>query len=230
MKVSDPIIKKLLLFPLFLLLASCMQTESLSENNKPAESPINQQEAFTSTEVEQDYGKAFENAAELQLFLYEDSSTVSFEGEGNEYASYTIKTDWLSDHYVRYEQDNGGVVLAKYYRIDSDGIYLVDQVADEAMVKTVTELENLPVLSTELMAPITIGTTFDGWTITATEASYTTPYDAFNKVIVLEKQTDTILERQYYVAGVGPVAYEFEMTDENGEVSMITSKLALITY
>lgn len=222
--------KKLLLFPIFLLLGSCAQSDSLSLDNKPAESAITEQEAFTSTEVEQDYGKAFENAAKLQLFLYEDLSTVTFEGEGNEYASYTIKSDWLNDHYVRYEQDNGGVVLAKYYRVDEDGIYLVDQVADEAMVKTVAELENSSVLSTEFMVPVTVGTTFNGWTITATEASYTTPYDAFNKVIVLEKQTDTILERQYYVAGVGAVAYEFEMTDENGEVSMITSKLASITY
>ena len=212
------------------MLASCTQSESLSVDNKPAESPITEQDAFTSKEVEQEYGKAFENAAQLQLFLYEDASTVTFEGVGNEYASYTIKSDWLSDHYVRYEQDNGGVVLAKYYRIDADGIYLVDQVPDEANVKTVAELEKSPVLSTEFMAPITVGTTFDGWTITATDARYTTPYDAFDKVVVLEKQTDTIVERQYYVAGVGAVAYEFETTDEYGELSMISSKLSLITY
>ena len=80
------------------------------------------------------------------------------------------------------------------------------------------------------MAPITVGTSFDGWTITATAESYSTPYDTFEKVVVLEKQTNTIVERQYYVAGVGAIAYEFETTDANGEVSIITSKLASITY
>lgn len=213
--------KKLLLLPFFLLLASCTQS---------AENPITQEEAFSSTEVEQQYGKAFENASKLQLFLYEDLSKVTFEGEGNEYASYTIHTTWLNDQYVRYEQDNGGIVLAKYYRVNADGIYLIDQIPDELKPKTVGELENLPVLSTELMAPITVGTSFDGWTITATEESYSTPYDTFEKVVVLEKQTNTIVERQYYVAGVGAIAYEFETTDANGEVSIITSKLASITY
>ena len=222
--------KKLLLLPLFLLLASCAQSDAISKDNKPAESEIIKEGAFPSTKVEQDYGKAFVNATKLQLFLYEDLSKVTFEGEGNEYASYTIQTTWLNDQYIRYEQDNGGVVLAKYYRVNADGIYLVGQVADEAVAKTVAELENSPVLSTELMAPITVGTSFDGWTITATEESYSTPYDTFEKVVVLEKQTNTIVERQYYVAGVGAIAYEFETTDANGEVSIITSKLASITY
>lgn len=222
--------KKLLLFPFFLLLASCTQPDIISIDNQPDESTITEEEAFSSTEVEHDYGKAFENASKLQLFLYEDLSTVTFEGEGNEYASYTIQTTWLSDHYVRYEQDNGGVVVAKYYRVDHDGVYLVDQVTEEVAVKTVADLEQLPVLSTMLITPIAVGTSFDGWTITATLERYKTPYDSFDKVIVLEKQTDTIVERQYYVAGVGAIAYEFETTDANGEVSSITSKLASITY
>lgn len=213
--------KKLLLLPFFLLLASCTQS---------AENPITQEEAFSSTEVEQQYGKAFENASKLQLFLYEDLSKVTFEGEGNEYASYTIKTNWLSENYVRYEQDNGGVVLAKYYSILADGIYLIAQEADETTQKTVAQLEQSPILSTVLILPVQVGTTFDGWTIVAMDEQYKTPYQAFDQVVVLEKQTDSITERHYYVSGIGAIAFEFETTDDNGETFVISSKLKSITF
>ena len=222
--------KKILLFPLFLLLASCTQTGTMSMDNERAKNGTEQVEAFVTSEVEQDYGKAFENASNLQLFLFEDLSTVTFEGEGNEFASYSIKTNWLSESYVRYEQDNGGVILAKYYRVLADGIYLIAQEADETTQKTIEQLEQLPNLSTILISPVQVGTTFDGWTIVAVDAQYKTPYQAFEQVVVLEKQTDSITERHYYVSCIGAIAYEFETTDENGEVSIISSKLASITY
>lgn len=220
--------KRLLIFPLALLLVSCKQADTT--DNHIIKNGTMVDEAFVTAAVEQAYNEAFENAAKMQLYLYEDLSTVTFKGEGNEFASYTVKTNWLSEKYVRYEQNNGGSIVAKYYRVLPDGIYLIDQVADETKVKTVDALEELPVLSTLLVSPITLGSSFEGWTITATKAKYTTPYDTFDKVLVLEKKIDTMIERQYYVSGVGAIAYEFETIDDNGEVSIISSKLASMTY
>lgn len=217
------------LLPLVILLTGCATSESVSMTNDQAETG-NEEEVFTDSNVEQDYGIAFDNASEMQLFLYEDMSTVTFKGDGNEFASYSIKTTWLNDNYVRYKQDNGGVVLAKYYRVLNEGIFLIEQIADEAKPKTVSELEQLPVISTVLLTPIAVGTTFDGWTIEAVREHYTTPYETFDKVIVLTKKVDHIIEHQYFVAGIGAIAYEYEITEENGERSIISSKLASISY
>lgn len=81
-----------------------------------------------------------------------------------------------------------------------------------------------------LLSPIAVGTTFKGWTIEAVREHYTTPYETFDKVIVLTKKVDNIVEYQYFVAGIGAIAYEFEITEENRETSIITSKLASISF
>lgn len=92
---------------LVLLLTGCTESSKLSIDNESSENNTSSNEAFTSSEVAAEYRNAFENANEMQLFMYEDLSTLSFEGTGNEYASYVVKTNWLSNDFVRQIVDNG---------------------------------------------------------------------------------------------------------------------------
>ena len=201
-----------------------------NSNNDLTESSSISEEAFISTEVKEEYSKAYNNATAMQLFLYEDGSTVIFEGQGNEFASYRIKTNWLSNDYVRLEQDNGGVLLTKYYRVSKEGIFFIEQIADEQQPLTVDQLSHLPTISAMLLPPLELGATFENWTIEALHETYVTPYKTFDDVLVLVKRTDNIVERQYFVAGVGQIASEFEAMDEEGITSIISSKLKSVTF
>ncbi len=59
-----------------------------------------------------------------------DGSTAYFLGEGNEYATYTVHTKWLSDQYVALVEDNGGAALLKVFRVMNEE-NKIDKVYDE---------------------------------------------------------------------------------------------------
>lgn len=43
-------------------------------------------------------------------------------------------------------------------------------------------------------------------------------------------KSDSMEERHYFVAGLGVIAYEIEITEENGEKTVIASRLQSISY
>jgi hypothetical protein len=215
-----------LLIPLFLL--GCSNTSSLTETPPTTNNGSSVEEGYTTPEIAAEYGNAIENATKMQSFLYEDQSIITFEGEGNEYASYRVETHWLTDEYVEMVVINGGVDLLKYYRVKEEGIYLIEQLEDEGQSLTIEHLETLKPMTTYLASPLNVGTSFEGWTIEQTEAHYTTPYDSFNQVIVITKQEDNSKQRNYFVSGIGQIAAEFEITDEQGNIEVISSKIKSI--
>lgn len=206
-----------------LLLLGCSNLGSSTNDNDPDLQPTPEEKP-----VANEVDEAIENATEMQKFIYEDQSTVTFIGEGNEYASYTVDTTWLSTDYVRMIVNNGGVELSKYYRINEDGIFLIKQKEYEETVPTVEQLESLPIISTLLTSELEVGATFEGWTIQELDASYVTPYETFNEVIIISKEEEETTLRNYFVAGIGQIASEFEIKLEDGKTEMVTSKLSSI--
>ncbi|MCT6925355.1 hypothetical protein [Metasolibacillus sp.] len=189
------------LFCTMLFLASC------SNETQPIESPPTEKQTN-----------------ELQLFFKEDGSTAFFEGEGNEFASYTEQTFWLSSDYVHVRIDNGGATINKVYRITGTAIELIFQEVEDVAQFDEAALDTYQVISTLLKAPIDIGQSEDNWTITDTSAPIDTPYRTFDDAIVIVKEVENITETNYYVRGYGLVKSVTEMVDGD-EAFVVSSTL-----
>lgn len=213
--------KKASFIILVLFLTGCTQTDYLSTNTE---------QENMNTDVASEYSHAFEEATVMQLFMHEDQSILTFEGSGNEYASFQVKTNWLSNHLVRQVVDNGGMIMSRYYRIGEHGITLIKEVPDEQTPLTAEQLKGLPSISTLLGSPLEVGQKFDNWTIEKMNMPYVTPYKAFEHVMVTVKKEENQTMRNFFVAGIGLVATEFEFLNEDGTTELISSKLASIEF
>ncbi|MBU9673669.1 hypothetical protein KQ939_05260 [Planococcus sp. CP5-4] len=166
-------------------------------------------------------------------YFLEDGSIARFEGFGNEFAEFTLKTDYMeANHVVTYE-DNGGTVVLKVFRLHDDRIELVKQEGEfyDDFTASFEELEALEVISTYLEFPIEEGQEIGDATVVETGASLETPYQNFDDVFVLESMTeDGSINRNYFVEGYGEVKREFRANADDLEELAITSTLASIEF
>lgn len=208
---------------LFVVLAACAQeTETISINNAPAEAGTLTK--VKDTDIHSDYGQAYTHANKMQLFFKEDQSTATFEGDGNEYASYTEQTEWLSEEFVRVTIDNGGTVISSYYALSANAIYALTTVADEAPL-TVAQLNTMPRDQLVLQAPIEVGASFGEWHVVMLDQTITTPLNTFTNVIVLESKTAEATNKLYITSRFGVIKKEFITATDT-----ITSTLSSIRF
>lgn len=189
--------KKLILL-LILLLAACSPNEAPPEpiTKEPKEQPIAEQ-------------------IDLSDFFMKDGTIAKYQGEGNEFAQLTVKTQWLNERHVNTYTASGTQVLTTY-RIDEDKIVVLQRVPEtyEVVTPTEDELKNMKPLYTYLQLPFEKGATFEGWTIIDTTATLETPLQTFQDVIVIEKQgEDDSIIRDYFAKGYGFIKSEFIMKD-----------------
>lgn len=124
---------------LLLLLGACgneepeVQIPPGSDTNITADDPESAEEAISEPASE-------EEAATVDPYDYfmPDGSTASFLGEGNEYASFTLRTVYLEGEHVAVYEDNGGTVALRVYRLAEDAIELVEEQVEST--KTIQQL------------------------------------------------------------------------------------------
>ncbi|QCR32424.1 hypothetical protein [Lysinibacillus sp. SGAir0095] len=200
------------------------ETSSLSENidRKPPEQ-VNK---------EPKNGQNPENPAEIDFMHYfkPAESIATFIGDGNEFASFTEKTTYLSSNYVATIIDNGGAVTMKVYRVDENEILLVmdklvEGMPEDADYPKIEDLDKLPVLDTFLAGPIEVGTTFKNWSIIETDSELVTPYQTFDDVFIIEETGDGFKNRKYIVEDYGVVKTEAIMSENSSEQFIVTSTL-----
>lgn len=207
-----------------LLLAAC------SDNKKAfLEKPSIEENNEEQTTLENE-----ENMNVAQFFL-QDETTAYFKGEGNEYASYTVNTKWLSKDYVALIEDNGGAAILKIYRImnDSDEVNklyeeVIEGHPDDVRFPIIEELKSYPQIEVLIKGPLEVGTTFDNWKIVDTGAILETPYQKFKNVIVIEQVADDFINRKYFVKNFGEVKRESIMNIDGEENYIVTSTLEKI--
>ncbi|MDM5248339.1 MULTISPECIES: hypothetical protein [unclassified Lysinibacillus] len=171
------------------------------------------------------------NESELASFFPPDGSTASFQGEGNEFASFTLHTTYIDAHHIAQVEDNGGVTLLKVYRISDLAIELVYKEAVNAKpsLPTAQEAATFPVIETILQKPLKVGNSFNGWTIQSTTASITTGTTMYHDVIQLTRSEDTMTTTKYFARSIGLIRIEDTMvTTTNKEPFVITSTLQKI--
>lgn len=164
-------------------------------------------------------------------YFLEDGSIARFEGYGNEFAEFTLKTNYMEANHVATYEDNGGTVVLKVFRLHEDRIELVKQEGEfyDDYTASFEELEALEVISTYLEFPIEEGQEIGDATVVETGTSLETPYQNFDDVFVLESMTeDGSINRNYFVEGYGEVKREFRANADDSDEMAITSTLASI--
>lgn len=214
---------KLLLFSLVVLVMMTACGKEDPEVQSPTETTVtedNSEQAVDEPSVEQEVDPAD--------FFMPDASIASFLGEGNEYASFTLRTVYMDATHVAVYEDNGGTVMLKVYRIGKDEIVLVKEQAEfyEEYTATAEELEALEPVRTYLAFPLEAGDVVDEQTIFETDALVETPFKKFEQVIVLEREeTDDSVNKTYFAKGYGEIKREFRMQEEGQEEFVVTSVL-----
>ncbi|MGG2073847.1 hypothetical protein AB1J28_10885 [Lysinibacillus irui] len=166
----------------------------------------------------------------LLSYFPPDGSTAYFQGEGNEFASYTLQTSYLDSQHIAQIEDNGGVTLLKIYRISDSSIDLVyrEPVDSKPSLPSATEAASYPVLETILQKPLKVGTSFQGWTIQSTTATVHTGTTVYQNVIQLSRTDDKVTTTKYFAHGIGLIRSEDTMETDQEEPFIVTSTLQKI--
>ncbi|KOS64118.1 hypothetical protein FJQ98_12875 [Lysinibacillus agricola] len=168
--------------------------------------------------------------AELASFFPPDGSTAYFQGEGNEFASFTLQTSYIDANYIAQMEDNGAVTILKVYRITDLAIELIykEAVNTKPILPTAQEAASFPVIETILQKPLKAGNSFNGWTIQSTTASTTTGITVYRDVIKLTRSEGSMTTTKYFVKNIGLIRTEDTMKTNNKEPFVITSTLQKI--
>lgn len=211
---------------ILLLLTAC-SSESSEEQQSPDEDS-NLTEEGSENAVEEPTDEEGTGDIDPYDFFMPDASTATFLGEGNEYASFTLRTVFMDDQHISTYEDNGGTVMLKVYRVGGNTVELVKEEAEfyQDFVASSEELEALQPIRTYITLPLEVGTVIENWTVTETDATVETPFQNFENVMVLEsEETGNAINKTYFAEGYGEVKREFRMQEEGQEEFVVTSVL-----
>ena len=143
-----------------------------------------------------------------------DTSYV-YQGEGSEYASYTVYNDYTSSTQIQQRIDNGGTVVARVITVsDGKAVRTFSRGETYHRQNYMGETGGEEIL---LMEPIVKGTTWtleDGGTrtITSLSAPVSTPSGDYDAIEVTTEGTNAAA-KEYYAKGVGLVRAVYPMGD-----------------
>lgn len=238
-------IKILSILCLLLFLSACgFQTEKNSNEGSDSNETSNDKEINTNennnevevnseennNEKEQPEINSEDMSIDLSNFFMKDKSVVKYLGEGNEYATYTARTQWHNDHTVSIFEDNGGTILLRTYRITDKAIELINEQGEfyGEFNPTNDELDAMPAISTFLQLPIEKDREFDGWKIIEVNLTLETPLQKFEDVIQIQKIDETgSIQNRYIVENFGEIKREFIMDEEDLKFT-VTSRIESI--
>lgn len=172
------------------------------------------------------------NEVEIPMsdFFLSSGSKAHYKGEGNEFAELDIEITVINDNYTIVDENNGGTLIRKVYRIVEDRIDVISEDAidfDEA-IPTVEKLDAMEPLEIFLQKPFEEGTTFEDWKIVETGVDVETPYKNFEDAIVIQMTDQAFINRKYFVQGFGEIKRESIMNADEGEEFIVTSTLETV--
>ena len=218
--------KYVYLLLLCFVLIACSNTE---ESQLHADITATSKEAIeNSKDLATAYANAYENASPLQLLFKEHQTRATFVGDGNEFASFSEETVWLTDHIVQTSINNGGDLVYSIYRVTDEAIELVYEGVTEPTM-TIEDISKLPVIELYLALPIEQGTSFGSWTITNLNITVNTPFKSFTNAIEVMKETDGSISYRYFAPGFGLIK-QVESMGMNENLIEISSTLENISY
>lgn len=160
-------------------------------------------------------------------FAYQENTKYVYEGQGNEYASYTVFVDYLKGNRVQLRSNNGGTETVRVLENNNGELSLLVLKGEAYYREDLTQGPNLPQGEVLLKEPLTQGTS---WTladnrkrsISNIDVEVNTPSGTYKAIEVTTEGKDSkVLD--YYAPNVGLVRSVFQ---SNGmEVSSTLSKM-----
>ena len=199
------------------------ETTNDSENTNEDNNEVVDNSEENNNENEQPDINSEDVSIDLSNFFMKDKSVAKYLGEGNEYATYTARTQWHNDHTVSIFEDNGGTILLRTYRITDKAIELINEQGEfyEEFNPTDDELDAMPAISTFLQLPIEKDREFDVWKIIEVNLTLETPLQKFEDVIQIQKIDETgSIQNRYIVENFGEIKREFIMDEEGLKFSV----------
>jgi len=163
-------------------------------------------------------------------FFLPDGSSAHYEGDGNEFAELSIEVTHVDENHVIVDEDNGGVVIRKIYRIDDEKIQILSQnpIDNEESKPSLEEIHSMDPQDVYLQRPIEVGATFSHWTITETDAIIETAYQQFEQVIIIEMKDNDFTNRMYFAENYVEIKRESVMETEDDNDFVVTSTLETV--
>lgn len=144
------------------------------------------------------------------FFAYEKDTKYSYQGEGNEYATYTVIVDYLTQNKVQTRTDNGGTEFINVIEKTQDEIAIIyfrgETYFRENFIENDVEKSKKRVLLKEPLKEGTSWQSVDDLTSTITNISreITTPSGKYNALEVTTKGKN-YTNVDYYAKGIGLV-------------------------
>ncbi|MHC8517780.1 hypothetical protein [Sporosarcina sp. ITBMC105] len=219
--------KWIVLLSMLIVLVGCNEKQEES----PIDSPPDEQDGTKDVDREGSFThEAILEGADMAAFFLEDGATAHFHGEGNEFATYTTRMEWLDERHVNVYENNGGVELAKSYRIDDDRIVLLreEPLQTENETVSIEEIKELKSIRPYLIFPLEVGDEIGSWTVVSVDETVETPMQQFEQVIVLEETfEDGAVSRSYFAIGFGEIKRSYSAQDGDNPFE-VTSEIESI--
>jgi hypothetical protein len=160
-------------------------------------------------------------------FPIKAGSSWTYQGEGNEFASFTREVIYSKDNRGQFKESNGGTVSSAVFEVNADAVTRIFFKGEEYEPDNLLEDPAFTGNDNTVMikAPLTAGTT---WTsgnmekkIVSVDATIDTPAGKFEKCLQIEARTPESLVTEYYQEKVGLVKREFRSGD-----ALVTSTLS----
>lgn len=223
------------LVALVLLLSGCIidrgnnpnppNSNEVQKEQQEQEKPKNQVEP-KETQTPKESETETETFTIAEYYPIKENVRYVYEGIGNEYASYEVYHDYVSDHKVQQRIDNGGTVLARIVEMKDGQLINTYSRAEAYYRENLLDSKNgeEEVL---LMEPLKVGTTWkvndsSVRTITNLSADVSTPSGNY-KAIEVSTEGPHGQTVDYYAKGIGLVQSLF--SSEGMEVSSSLSKI-----
>lgn len=218
---------------LMLILAGCSlfgrdETDNGNGTEDPVEQPAPDDNGDTDPVEEPDDND--EVNQNLEAWLPRLNNVVyKYEGEGNEFASFTWNPQFNRDDYYQTATNNGGTVMVDILNYSTDEITRVFRRPETYFRDNFTDIGTIstnPANEALLKTPIAVGTSWSteeaDYEITAVDAEIQVPAGTYRAIEVTSTYDNTVIKR-YYAEEIGLV---YEVTETEG--TTIESKLAEI--
>lgn len=212
--------RRLLQFGMILLLvlaAGCAQTAAPPAGNEPA-APGNNAPHPAAITVQ-------------SYFPVTAGSSWTYQGEGNEYASFTREVIFSRDNRGQFKESNGGTVSSAVFEVSPDAVTRIFFKGEEYQPDNLLNRPDFIGNDNTILikAPLTAGTT---WTnaaiekrIVSLDATVATPAGKFEKCLQVEAYTPDSVVTEFYKENVGLVKREFKSGDAVISSSLLQYKV-----
>lgn len=217
---------KISLLLLFLLLTSCANTSIDKTGTKTAD-------VSSSGEVTRVTSSQQTKVSVIgDYYPFKENTSYSYEGQGNEYASYTVFTDYINENRVQIRSNNGGTETVKVLE-NKDGQLSIISSKGECYYRedfTNNTGENEEILLKEPLVKGTEWTVLDNKKrfISSIDSDVVTPAGKF-KAIEVTTEGEGNKTVDYYAMDVGLVktVYSAKDMEVSSTLSKIEEKVAL---